>query len=105
MTNILDIECDIDILMKDIKSYIADNKKIEQASGEVCPRCKGRGKIKSKEIVALSILRSIKYATTDKQINVVTVETTPDLSDYLLNFKRREISQIEKLASFIGRVV
>ena len=40
MANILDIECDIDILMKDIKSYIADNKKIEQASGEVCPRCK-----------------------------------------------------------------
>ena len=66
-----------------------------ERSSEVCPRCKGRGKIKSKEIVALSILRSIKYATTDKQINVVTVETTPDLSDYLLNFKRREISQIE----------
>ncbi len=66
-----------------------------ERSSEVCPRCKGRGKIKSKEIVALSILRSIKYATIDKQINVITVETTPDLSDYLLNFKRREISQIE----------
>ncbi len=66
-----------------------------ERSSEVCPRCKGKGKIKSKEIVALSILRSIKYAITDKQINVITVETTPDLSDYLLNFKRKEISQIE----------
>ena len=38
----------------------------------------------------------IKYATTDKQINVITVETTPDLSHYLLNFKRKDIAQIEK---------
>lgn len=66
-----------------------------ERSSEVCPRCKGKGKIKSKEIVALSILRSIKYATNDKQINVITVETTPDLCAYLLNFKRKEISQIE----------
>ena len=67
-----------------------------ERTSEVCPRCKGKGKIKSKEIVALSILRSIKYATTDKQINVITVETTPDLSHYLLNFKRKDIAQIEK---------
>lgn len=67
-----------------------------ERSSEVCPRCKGKGKIKSREIVALSILRSIKYAILDKQINVVTVETTPELYDYLLNFKRNEISQIEK---------
>ena len=63
---------------------------------EVCPRCKGKGKIKSKEIVALSILRAIKYATIDKQINVITVETTDDLAKYLLNFKRKDILQIEK---------
>ncbi len=67
-----------------------------ERTSEVCPRCRGKGKIKSKEIVALSILRSIKYATTDKQINVITVETTPDLCHYLLNFKRKDISQIEK---------
>ena len=67
-----------------------------ERSSEVCPRCKGKGKIKSKEIVALSILRSIKYASNDKQINVVAIETTPDLCDYLLNFKRKEISNIEK---------
>lgn len=67
-----------------------------ERTSEVCPRCRGKGKIKSKEIVALSILRSIKYATADKQINVITIETTPDLSHYLLNFKRKDISQIEK---------
>lgn len=67
-----------------------------ERSSEVCPRCSGKGKIKSKEIVALSILRSIKYASNDKQINVVVVETTLDLCDYLLNFKRREINNIEK---------
>ena len=67
-----------------------------ERSSEVCPRCSGKGKIKSKEIVALSILRVIKYASNDKQINVVVVETTLDLCDYLLNFKRREINNIEK---------
>lgn len=67
-----------------------------ERSSEVCPRCSGKGKIKSKEIVALSILRAIKYASNDKQINVVVVETTLDLCDYLLNFKRREINNIEK---------
>ena len=67
-----------------------------ERTSEVCPRCRGKGKIKSKEIVALSILREIKYATLDKQINVITVESTPDLSSYLLNFKRKDIAQIEK---------
>ncbi len=68
---------------------------IERTS-EVCPRCKGRGKIRAKEIVAMNILRAIKYATLDKQINIITVETTPELATYLLNFKRKNIFQIEK---------
>jgi len=63
---------------------------------EICPRCNGKGKVKSREIMALSILRSIKYASVDKQINVITVETTEDLCEYLMNFKRKEISQIEQ---------
>ena len=67
-----------------------------ERTSEVCPRCKGKGKIKAKEIVALSILRAIKYATLDKQINIITVETTSELATYLLNFKRKVISQIEK---------
>ncbi|MDD2839927.1 MAG: Rne/Rng family ribonuclease [Rickettsiales bacterium] len=67
-----------------------------ERSSEMCPRCKGKGKIRAKEIVAMSILRAIKYATLDKQINIITVETTPELSSYLLNFKRKNISQIEK---------
>jgi len=66
-----------------------------ERTSEVCPRCRGKGKIKSKEIVALSILRSMKYAATDKQINVITVETTLDLCQYLLNFKRKDIVRIE----------
>lgn len=67
-----------------------------ERTSEVCPRCKGKGKIKAKEIVAMSILRAIKYATLDKQINIITVETTSELANYLLNFKRKVISQIEK---------
>ena len=67
-----------------------------ERSSEVCPRCKGRGKIKAKEIVAMSILRAIKYAALDKQIDIITIETTPELAAYLLNFKRKNISQIER---------
>lgn len=67
-----------------------------ERTSEICPRCKGKGKIKAKEIVAMSILRAIKYATLDKQINIITVETTSELATYLSNFKRKIISQIEK---------
>ncbi|HSQ98201.1 MAG TPA: Rne/Rng family ribonuclease [Rickettsiales bacterium] len=67
-----------------------------ERTSEVCPRCKGKGKIKAKEIIAMSILRAIKYATLDKQINIITVETTSELANYLLNFKRKTIYQIEK---------
>lgn len=67
-----------------------------ERTSEVCPRCKGKGKVKAKEIIAMSILRAIKYATLDKQINIITVETTTELANYLLNFKRKTICQIEK---------
>lgn len=69
---------------------------LTERTSEVCPRCKGRGKIRAKEIVAMNILRAIKYAILDKQINIITIETTPELAAYLLNFKRKNISQIEK---------
>ena len=40
MANLLDIEYDIEELLKDIKSYVEDNKRLPYSSGEVCPRCK-----------------------------------------------------------------
>ena len=67
-----------------------------ERTSEICPKCNGNGKIKSREIVALNILRTIKYASLDKERRVIIIETNTDLYTFILNFKKKELLQIEE---------
>jgi ribonuclease E len=62
---------------------------------EVCPCCNGVGYIKSKDLVALNIIRDIKHNILNEQIKVITVTTNKEMLDYLINYRRREITQLE----------
>jgi ribonuclease E len=62
-----------------------------------CPCCGGTGVIKSVEIVATSILRAIRHASTDKQTKAVHIHTSAEVAVYMLNYKRSDIEQIEKV--------
>ncbi len=63
---------------------------------EPCKHCNGTGYVRSVEILAVSILRAVRYACTDNQVGVVYIYTTPEVITYMMNFKKTEIFSTEK---------
>ena len=63
---------------------------------ETCPCCDGKGKVKSRGIAVLNILRGIKYAVKDGKNNVIHVLTSEENVLYLANYKADDIKEIEK---------
>lgn len=61
-----------------------------------CHHCNGTGYIRSVEILAVSILRAIRYACADKQVGVIYVYTSHEAITYLGNYKKHDIITIEK---------
>ncbi|MBV6523686.1 ribonuclease E [Ursidibacter maritimus] len=69
---------------------------LSEASSHVCPRCQGTGKIRDNESIALSILRLVEEeAIKENSVQVHTIVPV-EIASYLLNEKRKAISDIEK---------
>ncbi len=62
---------------------------------EPCNHCNGTGYIRSVEILAVSILRAIRHACTDKQAGVIYVYANAQTIAYMMNFKRNELMSTE----------
>jgi ribonuclease E len=60
-----------------------------------CPHCEGRGKVKSVEAMALSFLRKVHGAAAKGTISEVRGGLPLEVAYYLLNRKKRELTQIE----------
>lgn len=60
-----------------------------------CPHCEGRGKVKSVEAMALSFLRKVHGAAAKGTIAEVRGGLPLEVAYYLLNRKKRELTQIE----------
>ena len=60
-----------------------------------CPHCGGRGKVKSVEAMALSFLRKVHGAAAKGTISEVRGGLPLEVAYYLLNRKKRELTQIE----------
>jgi ribonuclease E len=63
---------------------------------EPCKNCSGTGYVRSVEILAVSILRSIRHACADKQAGVIYIYANPETIAYMMNFKKAEILSTEK---------
>ena len=72
------------------------NASFGEKVSEKCPYCEGHGTMKSRYIVANAILRAIKYATKEKFVKVVTVITNSNMVNFMFNYKRQDIIDIEK---------
>lgn len=66
------------------------------ASHSACPRCSGRGTIRSNESIALSILRLIEEEAIKDNTAQVNAMVPVAVASYLLNEKRRSVQRIEK---------
>ncbi len=61
-----------------------------------CSCCQGRGMIRSIETQALAALRQIQTSGTRKNIKTIRCHLPMDVSQYLLNKKRSELSELER---------
>jgi len=70
-------------------------KTINDAIHLECPHCEGRGKVKSVEAMALSFLRKVHGAAAKGTVAEVRGGLPLEVAYYLLNRKKRELTQIE----------
>jgi ribonuclease E len=68
---------------------------LEQGSVHDCPHCSGRGKVKGVENMAISFLRKVHAAAAKGTAAEVRGELPLEVAYYLLNRKKRELTQIE----------
>jgi len=68
---------------------------IDFGSMETCSHCGGKGQIPSVESMGLNFLRKLKLHTLKADVQHVNAQLPPPVADYLLNRKRRELSDLE----------
>ena len=68
---------------------------IDFGSMETCSRCCGKGQVSSAESLGLGFLRKLKLDTLKSDILQVTAQLPAAVATYLLNRKRKELSELE----------
>jgi ribonuclease E len=61
-----------------------------------CPTCQGRGRVKRVDSLGVSLLRQISTQVAQSQIQEVRAQVPLEVSNFLLNKKRREILSLEE---------
>jgi ribonuclease E len=70
---------------------------IQEISYSICPHCKGSGLRPTIEYTALSAFRRIKSGAVQEDLASINVTLPYEVSQYLLNQKRAELSKLEEL--------
>lgn len=68
---------------------------IEESSHDTCPRCKGRGFIRSVTSSALSILRLIDEDSRKESTELIHAHVPVEVATFLVNEKRHELNTLE----------
>ncbi len=67
-----------------------------ETSGHLCPRCNGQGTIRGTKSIALALLRMLEEEAQKERSSEVRAITPVSVASFLLNEKRKQISEIEK---------
>ncbi|WP_417850017.1 Rne/Rng family ribonuclease [Thalassoglobus sp.] len=63
---------------------------------EDCPCCNGTGQVKTAESMAIEVMRALMTASAHADVTEVKVELHQQVADYLINKKRREMTDLEE---------
>ena len=67
-----------------------------EATTMLCKNCHGTGLTRSNENLSLSILRNLEIIELEKNTKEINVKVPVDVANYILNYKRRYLKEIEK---------
>ncbi len=70
---------------------------VRESTTEVCPRCQGRGRVRTTESMALQMLTRMEDHAAAGKRPVLTVQVPTETGEYLMNNKRSHIARIESL--------
>jgi ribonuclease E len=70
-----------------------------------CPCCSGRGVVKTSESMSIEVIRMLMLAGQQPNVARVTVRVNDEVSSYLNNKKRREITHLEEEAGMIVQIL
>ncbi|WP_272685777.1 ribonuclease E [Providencia sp. PROV115] len=76
-----------------------------ESSHHVCPRCSGTGTIRDNESLSLSVLRLIEEEALKENTHEVHAIVPVQIASYLLNEKRKAVSDIEQRQSHVRVVI
>ncbi|HGN1705920.1 TPA: ribonuclease E [Providencia rettgeri] len=76
-----------------------------ESSHHVCPRCMGTGTIRDNESLSLSVLRLIEEEALKENTHEVHAIVPVQIASYLLNEKRKAVSDIEQRQSNVRVVI
>ena len=68
----------------------------EVSAYTICPACQGRGRIKRVDTLSLSLLRQISTQVAQGQVQEVRASVPLEVSNFLLNKKRKDILNLEE---------
>ena len=68
----------------------------EASAYTTCPTCQGRGRLKTVPVLSLSLLRQISTQVVQSQLQEVRAVVPVEVSNFLLNQKRKEILALEE---------
>ena len=60
-----------------------------------CPHCKGAGLVKTPESMSLDVMRRLAIGVSDQRVARVELSVSPDVSYYLQNKKRQQLTNLE----------
>lgn len=70
---------------------------LKQSIYQHCPHCDGTGMVLTDESVALSVIRSLRAACSNRNIANIELEVAPEVAHYLLNTQRQLVTDLEKI--------
>jgi len=71
---------------------------LQSSSYLACPHCAGSGVVKSRESLAIEIIRLLNLSVSNDRIKRIELSVSPEVADYLQNEKRSTIANIEQLS-------
>jgi Rne/Rng family ribonuclease len=71
-------------------------KSLESVSFKICPRCQGKGRIKTIPTVAIDAVRSLKRYIKSRGAGEYIISVNPEVANFLYNQARDEIFSLEK---------
>ncbi len=78
---------------------------LKRSAYEACPCCSGTGHVKTAESMAIEVMRSLMTSASLRDVKRVDVEVSQRVADFLINRKRRDITQLEEQYDVIVNIL